>query len=368
MGNLSLQELSAIYALADAEGIGLHRMRTLLLQFGSASAILEASSRELTRVEGVDRILANTVLRTAVHAEHRRKAQRIKDSGVRLIHILSDNYPDRLREIPDAPVLLYGMGEISWADPRAIAVVGTRSSSRYGHQITRQLTRELVKQGFTIVSGLARGIDTEAHRAALEAGGKTIAVLGSGLDEIYPKENLGLAREIAQQGCVCTEYYLGEMPDAPHFPQRNRIISGLSQGTLVVEAGDKSGAILTALLALEQNREVFAVPGPIDSKRSIGTNRLIKHGAKLVQSVEDILDELSGQLSLGLGGDESSPTPELTGPEREIYALLSDRPQHIDEIASLLRQSPATVLATLLALELRDITEQLPGTRFIRRN
>ncbi len=364
---LTTGELAAIYALSGAEGIGRRRLRTLMLRFGNAGAILKAGPEELSSLDGLDRVIADSVLGTTVHEEHRDKAVRIREAGIRIYHLMNPDYPSWLREIPDAPVLLYGTGELLEADQKAIAVVGTRSSSQYGHKAADELTRELVGQGFTIVSGLARGIDTQAHRTALDAGGRTIAVLGSGLDELYPRENTSLAREIARQGCVCTEYFLGAMPDAPHFPERNRIISGLSLGTVVIEAGDKSGAILTALQALEQNREVFAVPGSIYSKRSIGTNRLIKHGAKLVQTVDDILEELTGQLSLGLAGTHAPKPPELSPTEQAVYDLLSEEPLHIDALSGKLNRTPARVLGTLLDLELRDIVEQLPGKQFIRR-
>jgi len=365
--DLSIEELSAIYALEDTEKIGIHRLRTLVAHFQGARNAINAGLKELGRVDGIDRYVAERVHNTVVHDEHRLKARRVQEANIRMYHLLHPNYPARLREIPDAPILLYGVGVVKEADDQSIAVVGTRSSSKYGHQVARELTRELVKNGFTIVSGLARGIDTEAHQAALDAGGRTIAVLGSGLDEIYPKENTGLARDIAQQGSVCTEYYLGAAPDAPHFPERNRIISGLTMGTLVIEAGDKSGAILTALIALEQNREVFAVPGNINSHRSIGTNRLIKHGAKLVQAVDDILVELTGQLSLSLDERTKPPVPDLSEEEQQVFELLSEDPVHIDTLAEKLASPTGRILSVLLNLELREIAEQLPGKRFVRR-
>jgi len=364
--DLTIEELSALYALSDVPGIGLHRMRTLLQRFTSAQRLLAATRTEILAIPGISEDVAQNILQAEMTREHRETAQTVKEKDISVLHFLNYNYPKRLREIPDSPVLLYTAGEIREADEQSIAVVGTRSSSTYGHQVARDLTRELVRNGFTIISGLARGIDTEAHRTALESGGRTIAVLGSGIDTIYPQENTTLAREIARRGCVCTEFKLGTPPDAPNFPERNRIISGLSLGTVVVEAGNKSGAILTALLALEQNREVFAVPGPIDSKRSVGTNRLIKHGAKLVQTVDDILEELSGQLRFLHREPVDTPSVELAGDEQQIYNLLSDEPVHVDDLAADTGKSTATVLSLLLSMELRSLVKQLPGKQFVR--
>jgi len=366
--DLTIEELSAHYALSDAAGIGVRRLRILLSHFGSAQAVLNASLQELISVEGIDKQLADSILECKISRDDQEKARRIKDANLTVYHLLNENYPARLKQIHKAPILLYAVGEFTEADSQSIAVVGTRSSSDYGHRVAKELVSELVKYGFTIVSGLARGIDTQAHYSALEAGGRTIAVLGSGLDTIYPQENTRLARDIAKRGAICTEYFLGTQPDAPNFPERNRIISGLSMGTIVIEAGNKSGAILTALTALEQNREVFAVPGRIDSKRSIGTNRLIKHGAKLVQDVDDILEELTGQLEFENNQSEPRiPEPELSADEKEIYQVLSDQPIHIDTLAQQIGKPPSTLLTTLLNLELRSVVEQLPGKQFVRK-
>ncbi|MCF7802997.1 MAG: DNA-processing protein DprA [Candidatus Marinimicrobia bacterium] len=362
--DLTIEELAAIYALMDCQKIGVRRARILLSHYRAAQRVFESTPPELASVAGFEKQLADALQDCKVRDDHWEKARRIKETGTRIFHFLNSNYPERLRQVPDAPILLYGVGELKEADDQAIAVVGTRSSSKYGNQVTRELTTELVKNGFTIVSGLARGIDTEAHTTALDSGGRTIAVLGSGIDQIYPRENTALAKKIAQQGMVCTEYYLGTDPDAKNFPERNRIISGLSLGTVVIEAGHKSGAILTALIALEQNREVFAVPGRIDSKRSIGANRLIKHGAKLVQTVDDILEELSGQLDFQRNQKPKVNQVDLSPDEESVYKMLSDEPVHIDEIAQSLGQPSPKVLTILLGMELKSIVEQLPGKNF----
>jgi len=365
--DLTIEELSAHYALMDAPGIGVRRLRLLLSHYRSAGRILGSSLHDLVEIDGFDKILAEEILRTRVRDEDIQKAKRVREANLRIYHFLNENYPNRLKQIPDAPILLYTAGEFAEADDQAIAVVGTRSSSDYGHRVTQQITEELVKHGFAIVSGLARGIDTQAHTSALEAGGRTIAVLGSGLDTIYPQENTKLARDIVGRGAICTEYYLGTQPDAPNFPERNRIISGLSAGTVVIEAGHKSGAILTALIALEQNREVFAIPGRIDSNRSIGTNRLIKHGAKLVQDVDDILDELTGQFRFGTVHPDRQPAKNLNPEEEKIYDALSEDPVHIDALAQALGEPPSTLLTRLLNMELRSIVTQLPGKQFVRK-
>lgn len=364
--DLTVDELAATYALSECPKIGVQRCRALLSKFHSAETVLHSSLNQLADVAGIRENLAKAIRRCEVTEAHREKARKVREREIHVFHFLNSNYPERLRQIHDAPVLLYSVGEFKPADDRAIAIVGTRSSSKYGHDVTRELVQELVHHGFTIVSGLARGIDTEAHTTALDAGGRTVAVLGSGIDWIYPRENTELARKIANQGAVCTEFFLGTAPDAQNFPERNRIISGLSLGTVVVEAGQKSGAILTALIALEQNREVFAVPGRVDSKRSIGTNRLIKHGAKLVQTVDDILDELTGQLQFDAAVNEKVTTPDLSEEEEPVYKVLTDEPQHIDSIAQAVNRTTAVVLTTLLNMELRSVVEQLPGKNFRR--
>jgi DNA processing protein len=253
-------------------------------------------------------------------------------------------------------------------DRQAIAVVGTRYTSGYGRQTTERLTSALCEQPLTIVSGMARGVDTVAHRTALEKGARTIAALGSGLDKPYPYENRALMEAIAEQGAVVSEQPLGTDPDAMNFPQRNRIISGMSLGVLVIEAGEKSGALITARYALEHNREVFAVPGPLTSETSVGTNRLIKEGtAKLIQNVGDILVELPGSLRLPAPeAPVQEPPPSLSPEERRVYDLLGATPLHIDRIAALLEMTTSRALGLLLALELKEGARQLPGKQFVK--
>ncbi|GBD93732.1 hypothetical protein BMS3Abin05_01326 [bacterium BMS3Abin05] len=355
--------------LQSVPGIGNQRIRQLVAHFGSPREALQASFAKLLQVDGVDKKLAGKILhdRELRFAEHQLKfAEKHRAS---ILTFWNAHYPESLKRTFDPPVLLFQKGEWLPGDSISIAVVGTRSPSAYGTQVTEQLTRELVKTGFTIISGLARGIDTIAHRIALKTGGRTIAVLGSGLDLIYPAENKKLAEEIETSGAILTEYPLGSKPDAANFPKRNRIISGLALGTLVVEAGEKSGALITANYALEQGREVFAVPGATTSLRSVGTNRLIKEGAKLVQNVNDILQELDSKLrSLRrLETTSLTATPKnLSEDEKKVWDILTDEPQHIDTLSQRLGMASFQVVSLLLTLELKDAVKQLTGAYFIR--
>jgi DNA processing protein len=263
--------------------------------------------------------------------------------------------------------LLFARGEFHALDDTAIAIVGTRAHE-YGKLVAERLTAALVSRRMTIVSGLARGIDTISHQTALKSGGRTVAVLGSGLDMVYPPENRRLAQEIAQHGVVVSEYFFGAKPDAPNFPRRNRIISGLAFGTLVIEAGETSGALITASAALEQNREVFAVPGSILSPKSLGPNRLIQEGAKLVTSVEDILAELPSQLDMFSKTTPAaeSPATSFNENEQKVLALLSHEPLHIDLLARQASMPASQLLAILLDLEFKYAVKQLPGKFFIK--
>jgi len=290
--------------------------------------------------------------------------------GVRIVTCRSEEYPARLRHIYDPPPLLYVRGRLTDADEHAVAIVGTRRATAYGRLMAERLGAALSDHGLTVVSGLARGIDTAAHRGAIGHQGRTVAVLGSGLDKPYPPENRGLMDEIVDTGAVISEQPLGTGPDAVNFPQRNRIISGMSLGVIVIEAGEDSGALITAQYALDQDREVFAVPGPITSTASEGTNRLIKRGtAKLIQSVDDVIEELAPQLGLSLPASSAPPAPlqlSLLPDEDRLYHVLSDAPQHIDILAASANLSTSQALAVLLSLELKGAVRQLPGKVFVR--
>jgi DNA processing protein len=288
-------------------------------------------------------------------------------TGIRLVSFIDPEYPARLRAIADPPPLLYVMGEVVAADERAVAIVGSRSASEYGLKVARSISRGLASFGFTVVSGMARGIDGAAHQTALDCGGRTIALLGCGVDRIYPPEHQGLYQGISRQGAVISEFALGTRPMAHNFPARNRLISGLSLGVVVVEATEKSGSLITAALALEQNREVFAVPGEVGSSRSRGAHRLIRQGAKLVESADDIVEEIAPQLERPQGEAISSRRvlpQQCSEDTRRIFGLLQERILHIDEVIETSGLSSAQVAQILLDLELQGFLRQLPGKRF----
>jgi DNA processing protein len=285
---------------------------------------------------------------------------------VKIIPFASEIYPARLRSIADPPPCLYVKGEIRQEDDKAVAVIGTRSASHYGRRVARDLCRGLASLGFTVISGMARGIDGVAHDEALNAGGRTIAVLGSGVDRAYPTEHQKLYHRISENGAVISELPLGAPPLAFNFPARNRLISGLSAGVVVVEATEKSGSLITAAIALEQGREVFAVPGEVGSSRSRGGHRLIRQGAKLVESVDDIFEEIAPQLvAPGRQSAALRTLPVDAQPEtRKIFDLLQERSLHIDEVIEASGFSTSRVSQILLELELQGFLKQLPGNRY----
>ncbi len=290
----------------------------------------------------------------------------LHEHGARAVWLGQREYPALLAEIPVPPAILFVRGELD-AGSRRVALVGSRRASLSGMRLARNLARELAHSGFTVVSGLARGMDTAAHQGALEGAGKTIAVLGSGIDLIYPPENGPLADEISKSGAVVSEHGPGVEALPWHFPLRNRIISGLAMGTVVVEAAPRSGALITAKCALEQNRSVFAVPGKPGDPRSSGVNRLLKDGAKLVENIDDILEELGPQLELGLAGrGQPAPWAEIGGVEGELMDLLSDVPTHVDELSGSIELGTGDLLGLLLTMETRGLVKSLPGKFYVR--
>jgi DNA processing protein len=349
--------------------IGPQKIRNLVAHFESPALALRASPRELIRVPGIEKKLASNIVHNKGGARFADEQLRLVNRiGARIITIWDSEYPEALRKTYDPPAFLFTLGKFIPCDKHALAMVGTRTPSPYGKNIAEALGRELAQLGITVVSGLARGIDTEAHWATLRAKGRTIAVIGSGLDIPYPPENRRLQELIAHQGAVISEFPMGASPEATNFPRRNRIISGLSLGTIIVESGEDGGAMITASTALDQNREVFAIPGNITEKRSAGTNKLIREGrAKLVQRVDDILEELGPQLR-HLLKKETPPDPalDLTLFERKIFDKLTDEPIHIDELAELAETLTADALVSLLSLEFKGLVRQLPGKMFLR--
>jgi DNA processing protein len=357
----------ALLRLSATPLIGSGKLRALIGRFRSAERVLSASRRELMSVDGIDVKTAESIAAFDGKSFVEDQRERLSRADARIVSLWDEDYPEQLKQIYDPPALLFVKGVLKKEDKFSIAIVGTRQPSNYGKLVTERLTQQLAAAGLTIVSGLAYGVDTLAHKFALQSGGRTIAVLGSGVDVIYPSENTGLAGKIEKAGALISEFPMGTDPDRTNFPRRNRIIGGLSMGTLVIEAGLKSGALITAAMALDQGREVFTVPGNIDSPKSLGTNELAKQGAKVVTSVQDILEEIQPQFKLDLQIEKRHHEEMgLTDQERKVFALLSNESMHIDAIAAASGQPTSLTLSQLLTLELKNLVKQLPGKHFVR--
>jgi len=363
---LELSEIRDWIGLSLVPEVGSKRFVSLLNHFGSPKEVFSSSLGELKQIPDIGEVLAQNIKNFKLWDEAEKQSSKVGKEGIRFITLRSPEYPANLKNIYDPPPFLFLKGKIKTDDQKALAIVGTRTPSPYGKLIAEKITRELAEKGITIISGFARGIDSISHHHALESKGRTIGVLGSGLDVIYPPENTKLAQRIEKDGAVISEFLLGTQPEGTNFPKRNRLISGLSLGVIIIEAGIKSGALITAKLALEQGREVFAIPGNISSKGSEGTNWLIKKGAVLVSRSEDIFEELKGLLS----GEEKELKKEkiftLSEQEQKIYQLLSAEPAHIDGIAKESELSTPQALSLLLNLELKGLVRQLSGKNFIR--
>ena len=323
--------------------------------FGNLENAWQASSADLKQA-GLDSGVIKAIATWRPKISLDEEMEKLERYGVKLLTCHDQDYPARLKEIYDYPPLIYVRGSLLKEDEWCIAVVGTRRATVYGRQVTEEIVSDLVRNKITIVSGLARGIDSVAHRCALEGGGRSIAIFASGLDIVYPAENVGLARSIINQGAVISEYPLGAKPRADNFPRRNRIMSGMSLGVLVVEADETSGAMITAHLALEQNREVFAIPGSILSPASRGTNHLIQEGAKLIRSCTDILEELN--LTATAQQMEMKELIPESDTEASLLKLLSAEPTHIDEVCRASGLPTATVSSTLAMMELKGLVKQ----------
>jgi DNA processing protein len=336
-----------------------NRTRLLLEVFDPVATACNASSRLLQGLLSVTPEQAEEVRNPLTNLE------RVKSLRDRVVTLLDDTYPRLLREIHDPPLALHFAGDTSLLAKPCIAIVGSRHASPYALNVAEHLARKLVAAGLTIVSGLASGVDAAAHHAALQAGGSTIAVLGTGIDVVYPRSNARLYKQLAERGLIVTEFAPGTPPKREHFPVRNRIISGLSYGTVIVEATRRSGSLITARMAAEQDREVFAVPGSIFAAGSEGTHRLIQYGAKLVHDENDILEELPDELQLQRAVVEEEAEPD--SPLREVLEVLSrDEARHIDSLASRLKSTPSAVAESLLQLELGGWIRAMPGARYMR--
>jgi DNA processing protein len=375
-------------ALRAVEEVGCVGFRALLAAFSSPQAVFSAPARILQVVPGIGPKTADHIRSFADWGMAEREVALAAKHGVAIVTCVDPLYPRNLLNIYDYPPLLYLKGSLCPGEV-CVAIVGSRLASVYGRYVTEKISRELSLQGITVVSGLARGIDAAAHRGTLTGKGRTIAILGCGLDVVYPPENEELAQAVAAHGALVTEFPFGTPPNAPNFPSRNRIISGISLGVVVVEAGEKSGSLITARIAAEQGRSVFAVPGAIDAAGSRGTNRLIKQGAKLIENVEDILEEILPQAakpptipqppSCPPPPDEIRPDPEtsaaLDSPkigglgdrERKLLLLIPHDPVGIDQIITTSGLTAQEVLNCLLVLELGGFIRQLPGKMFIRK-
>jgi DNA processing protein len=337
--------------------------KKLLAVFGSPQYIFEAGIKDLLSVKGLGLGRAESIKRFNRWDIVDRQLEESTKKNIRIIHCNDAAYPSVLRDVEGTPVVLYMKGEYQPEDRYAIAVVGSRKHTGYGEAVTQRISGELASAGFTIVSGMARGIDTLSHKSALAAGGRTIAVLGSGLDVYYPAENKGLMGRITESGCAISEFAPGTLPNKENFPRRNRLISGLSLGVLVVEAVNSSGSLITARYAVEQNKEVFAVPGNITSVNSEGTNALIRQGATLVLETNDIIEELAPVLK-GYIKTENRKTAALTDDENRLCSNLSREPKHVDSLSREIKVPVHKILELLLSLELKGIVRQSGGKRF----
>ncbi|MEO0083471.1 MAG: DNA-processing protein DprA [candidate division WOR-3 bacterium] len=347
--------------LYDLPHITEAKVKNLLQRFQTPAAIFSADKKELLQVKGIDNELVSAIknYQRSKNTEEKYKiAERLQ---IKIISYLDNDYPRNLRNIAHAPPVLFVRGEIKPEDGKAIAIIGTRRPTPYGKMVAEKFAYELSQIGLTIISGLARGIDTAAHLGALKANGRTIAVLGCGIDVFYPPENKRYYDEISNNGAIVSEFTIGTAPLAINFPKRNRIISGLALGVLAVEAPSDSGVLNTVSWASDQGREIFAVPGAINQQTSFGTNQLIKNGAKPVTSIEDICSEL--KIALDRKEKKEIPVNDI---EKKILDTLSSEPLYADQIADILSCSPAELLVQLLSLEIKGLIRQLPGNKYIK--
>ncbi|MFN2144693.1 MAG: DNA-processing protein DprA [Anaerolineales bacterium] len=343
-------------------GIGAARSETLVDYFGSPRAAWEASPTEIAALN-LPKNVFDAFLKVRAEIDLDAFLAEMVEKRIAILTTADEGYPQRLKSIEYPPPVIYMLGEVLPKDEWAVAIVGTRKFTHYGREVAEEMAAFLARNGVTVVSGLARGVDSIAHRASLDAGGRTIAVLGSGVDQIYPPENSGMAEEIILQGAVISDYPPGTPPDGLNFPPRNRIISGLSLATVVVEAGERSGAAITANYALEQGREVFAVPGNIYSPQSKGTNRLIRNGAHPLTSPEDLLEALN----LSMVTEQQNVRMVLPGNavEAAIFDVLSHEPVHVDQIGIQAGLPIEQISSTLALMELKGMVRQVGGMRYI---
>ncbi|MFK7768834.1 MAG: DNA-processing protein DprA [Mariniblastus sp.] len=360
----------AALCLSLVPGIGPRVYADLVQAFGSPAEVLDAEPAKLREVPGVGAKLLREIATAKESSNVQEQLEICQKNEIKILERGGKSYPERLNEIYDPPSILFAQGNFLAADNLGIAIVGSRHASNYGTKVAEQLARGLAMAGMTIVSGLARGIDAAAHRGALHAGGRTIAVLGGGLLKMYPPEHDVLAQEIKNQGAVVTESLPLSAPKTGSFPRRNRIVTGLSLGVIVVEAGERSGALISARLAMEQGREVFAVPGRIDNRMSRGCHRLLRDGAKLVESVDDVLEELGPMASeVAVGEEKLIRRPaelKLTEQESKVLNAIRTDATEFDDIIELTELPPARVLSTISVLEMKKLVRRVSGTSLVR--
>lgn len=349
--------------------VGPVRVRKLLARFGTPEQILAAKASEIMDVEGFGRTQAEALAGWEAQVDLALELRKISERGLSIVTQEDELYPALLRSIYDPPLLLYVWGELTKRDHNAVGVVGSRHATLYGINATKKMSFQIAYAGYTVVSGLARGIDTTAHEAALAAKGRTIAVIGSGIGKLYPPENMALAERIAQNGAVVSEYPVDRPADKQTFPYRNRVVAGWTSGLLVTEAPLKSGSLITAQQAAEQGRTIYAVPGPIDKPTSAGCNRLIQQGAKLVMDGGDVLDDLMTLFPTAPKPpvlEASRPAATLTLDEEILFRAMDSDERHIDELIARSGLTPATVNVTLMRLEMKRVIRALPGRRYVR--
>jgi DNA processing protein len=361
----------ALVALNMVEGIGPIRVRSLLDHFGDAPAILRASKAQLLQVHNIGGDTAESIANWEKKVDLSGELRRIKDYGCQILIQTDDTYPELLRQIYDPPVVLYVKGALSAKDKNGVALVGSRQTTHYGLEVSRKLAYQLAYVGVTVVSGGARGIDTAAHQGALSAKGRTVAVLGTGINIIFPPENVELYERIAANGAVITQFPFNRPADKQSFPIRNRIVAGMTLGTVVVEANLTSGALITSNFATEYGRQVFAVPGRIDSPRSKGCHELIKKGAKLCEGVEDILTEFeylfpASNRPMELSENGGLPALELSANEQKVYDVMGKEERNIDEVIRASGLPSSAVSVALFSLEMKRLVRQLPGKMFLK--
>lgn len=375
-----MTDLEYLIVLNSIPEVGFIRFNNLIKRFGSVKNILTATQAELEEVEGIGPKIADNILKCEKENILKRELKLVEKYGVKVISYFDKEYPENLKQIYDPPVILYVKGNIVPEDKFAVAIVGSRNGSRYGLATAERLGYELASRGFTIISGLARGIDAAGHRGALKAKGRTFAVLGNGLADVYPPEHIELADEIAKNGAIVSEFPMEVAPLKDNFPRRNRIISGLSLGVVVVEAAKNSGALITADFALEQGRELYAVPGQARTVTAFGTNMLIRQGAKLVESADDIIEELKGNIEGRLALKtkpqneeevdifETAAARNLNESEQRVFKAVKDEPTFIDDIVDASDLCASEILNCLTRLELKGLVEQLPGKTYVKKS